>query len=528
MSSSEHKNILTTWSRIISSFIVRHAPCFWCYLCSPPLDVNATDRAILFRLNILIMFLSCCQIFSGSALFVVFYLFDQFKQDSGEVKFCVNNTVPDEGTNFNSTTNRFLEVLRSTTERAVDLSLTNDEYNYSNDDSPSDDAAKKGADLITYPSLWNLVWVIFFIGIIGLVIFIFSFFAVKTIKEVILAGAMRFYWLLIWMIPVEIFFIVSLFDWRTFTKTLAVHWWAKPSFSLIRNFTCERESCEDFLDGISTAETKCKVPVFQNPAEMELELNIWCLERYKSNNCYDILENAQNSFLNIANIFFGVNIGIGVFLLILLYLTMRSLTEVISKPIVQRSQAANIPAWLSVPIVGSVYMHFLLQPHNSVSVEYSRWIAILYLVSAGTFSIAALLSWHIAATSVMNRADKKRKQISVILFIFAMELTIVVLVSIFVTSVVMLVSFTQKSISDKEWYGSACKLDRNLNNCATCTDPNNQECPQWSKKQVLGILYSTLKQSAIMASIFLMYSFHGVGYGIVLRDHVATYQIDYV
>mmetsp|Transcript_2288 Transcript_2288/g.4900 ORF Transcript_2288/g.4900 Transcript_2288/m.4900 type:complete len:471 (-) Transcript_2288:432-1844(-) len=412
------------------------------------------------------MFLSSCQIFSGSAVFVIFFLFNQFKQDSDEINKCINNTISYEDTDFNSTSDRFLKVVRANTERVGDLSLTNDEDNYS----------------IVVPTIWNLIWIIFLLGIIGLVIFIFSFFAIKTIKEVILAGAMRFYWLLIWMIPVEIFFIVSLFDWRTFTKTLAVHWWAKPSFSLIRNFTCERESCEDFLDGISTAETKCKVPVFQNPAEMELELNIWCLERYKSNNCYDILENAQNSFLNIANIFFGVNIGIGVFLLILLYLTMRSLTEVISKPIVQRSQAANIPAWLSVPIVGSVYMHFLLQPQNSVSVEYSRWIAILYLVSAGTFSIAALLSWHIAATSVMNRADKKRKQISVILFIFAMELTIVVLVSIFVTSVVMLVSFTQKSISDKEWYGSACKLDRNLNNCATCTDPNNQECPQWSKK----------------------------------------------
>jgi len=514
MSSAEHRHIIAKWSRAMSSFIVRHAPCFWCSLCSPPLDVNATDRAILFRLNTLIMFLSSCQIFSGSAVFVIFFLFNQFKQDSDEINKCINNTISYEDTDFNSTSDRFLKVVRANTERVGDLSLTNDEDNYS----------------IVVPTIWNLIWIIFLLGIIGLVIFIFSFFAIKTIKEVILAGAMRFYWLLIWMVPFEFFFLVSLFGWQSFSQMIGVHFWSKKEFSMIRYFLCQKEYCEDFLNGISTAETKCKIPVFvfNNATDYEQLVNNWCLDKFNSSNCYDIHNNAQGAFFKLANIFFGVNFGIGIFLLILIVLTILSLKEVISTPILQRSQLANIPAWLSVPIVGSVFMYLLLKGKHTViaDVQYSEWIALLYLVSAGTFFIATLLSCH-NATSVMNRADKKRKQISVILFILAMMLSIIVLVAIFVTSLVMLWSYTSKAISNEEWYELACNLDTDLKNCETCSETEH-ECPQWKESEVLGILRTTLKQSTISAFIFLMYAFHGVGYGFVLREHIATYQIDYV
>mmetsp|Transcript_14612 Transcript_14612/g.32216 ORF Transcript_14612/g.32216 Transcript_14612/m.32216 type:complete len:384 (-) Transcript_14612:1303-2454(-) len=312
----------------------------------------------------------------------------------------------------------------------------------------------------------------------------------------------------------------------------AVHMWHKRSFFLIREQMCGRESCAQH-EGlpISTAETKCKVPIFPRDTEeaFRQQVDAWCHEEYQSENCYDILHAAQQKFLLVTKAFYCVNIAIGFFLVVLLYLTMRSLREVISRPIVQRSTIANIPAGFIVPIIGSLYMAFLLLSKNSIveHQQYCGWIGKVYLVSAGTFFIAALLSRYIAMASVMNCADKKRKKISVFLFILTMMLAIIIVVSIFVTSVVVLVMFKPESLEDKDLYTNACRLDVRIMNCSNCTK-GHEICPQWSKEQVVGILRTNLKMSAISSLIALMYAFSGVGYGFVLRDHISTHQIDYV
>mmetsp|Transcript_33671 Transcript_33671/g.77690 ORF Transcript_33671/g.77690 Transcript_33671/m.77690 type:complete len:303 (-) Transcript_33671:1046-1954(-) len=298
---------MSSWTRIGSSCIVRHAPCFWCSLCSPPLDVNATDRAVLFRLNILIIFSSSCQIFSS--LFLLFIIFSNMiplRQDGGS-KNCANHT--------NSTTNIVVRVLRGVSYRdsIVDdfdfLSLT-PEDNFSGSD------VESGKSLT--PSLWNLIWVIIVIGLVGLVILIFSSIAVKTIKEVILAGAMRFYWVLVWVFPVELFFVGNLLDINQVTYTVIVHMWSKSAFFWIREKMCEKESCEG-IENLSTAETKCKAPVFPSNTEEELkqQVNKWCYDRYESDNCYDIQHSAQQKFLVITKAFYGANIANGFFLVVL-------------------------------------------------------------------------------------------------------------------------------------------------------------------------------------------------------------------
>eukprot|EP00587_Corethron_hystrix_P011375 CAMPEP_0113328072 /NCGR_PEP_ID=MMETSP0010_2-20120614/19765_1 /TAXON_ID=216773 ORGANISM="Corethron hystrix, Strain 308" /NCGR_SAMPLE_ID=MMETSP0010_2 /ASSEMBLY_ACC=CAM_ASM_000155 /LENGTH=108 /DNA_ID=CAMNT_0000189257 /DNA_START=33 /DNA_END=359 /DNA_ORIENTATION=+ /assembly_acc=CAM_ASM_000155 len=108
-----------------------------------------------------------------------------------------------------------------------------------------------------------------------------------------------------------------------------------------------------------------------------------------------------------------------------------------------------------------------------------------------------------------------------------MMLAIIIVVSIFVTSVVVLVMFKPESLEDKDLYTNACRLDVRIMNCSNCTK-GHEICPQWSKEQVVGILRTNLKMSAISSLIALMYAFSGVGYGFVLRDHISTHQIDYV
>eukprot|EP00587_Corethron_hystrix_P004913 CAMPEP_0113300430 /NCGR_PEP_ID=MMETSP0010_2-20120614/2066_1 /TAXON_ID=216773 ORGANISM="Corethron hystrix, Strain 308" /NCGR_SAMPLE_ID=MMETSP0010_2 /ASSEMBLY_ACC=CAM_ASM_000155 /LENGTH=394 /DNA_ID=CAMNT_0000153859 /DNA_START=63 /DNA_END=1244 /DNA_ORIENTATION=- /assembly_acc=CAM_ASM_000155 len=392
-----------SWIRALSSCIVRHAPCFWCSLCSPPLDVHATDRAILFRLNVLVMFFASCQIFSGLSLLLLMFGGQLRPEQNGTSVQCVGHV--------NATSPGVRSILHGVAnwDGLVDL----DEQEFMSSWAPVAQGEENDIESgnIFFPSLWNLKFVVVFIGLVGLIILVFSSLAVKTIKEVILADAMRLYWLLVWVLPVELFFVANLFDIHSVTNTVIVHMWHKRSFFLIREQMCGRESCAQH-EGlpISTAETKCKVPIFPRDTEeaFRQQVDAWCHEEYQSENCYDILHAAQQKFLLVTKAFYCVNIAIGFFLVVLLYLTMRSLREVISRPIVQRSTIANIPAGFIVPIIGSLYMAFLLLSKNSIveHQQYCGWIGKVYLVSAGTFFIAALLSRYIAMASVMNCADK--------------------------------------------------------------------------------------------------------------------------
>mmetsp|Transcript_33672 Transcript_33672/g.77694 ORF Transcript_33672/g.77694 Transcript_33672/m.77694 type:complete len:100 (-) Transcript_33672:1046-1345(-) len=94
--------------------------------------------------------------------------------------------------------------------------------------------------------------------------------------------------------------------------------WSKSAFFWIREKMCEKESCEG-IENLSTAETKCKAPVFPSNTEEELkqQVNKWCYDRYESDNCYDIQHSAQQKFLVITKAFYGANIANGFFLVVL-------------------------------------------------------------------------------------------------------------------------------------------------------------------------------------------------------------------
>jgi hypothetical protein len=136
-----------SWNRL-SSMIVRHAPCFWC--CTNPLETSATDRAILYRLNIL------CAVFALAQVGVSFFLI-------------IILMAGPSGGNEQDETNR----------------LT--------------------------PNLWNLNGSIFFLGCVGFILLVTVLLTMRVIREVNLVGAVRYMWALIWILPMEIFFVISLF-----------------------------------------------------------------------------------------------------------------------------------------------------------------------------------------------------------------------------------------------------------------------------------------------------------------------------
>jgi hypothetical protein len=74
------------------------------------------------------------------------------------------------------------------------------------------------------PHLWNLNGLTFAVGTLALIIIIICFCTIRAIREVDLVGAIRYLWAIFWIVPFEVFFNVSLFDYHKVTSVWIRHW----------------------------------------------------------------------------------------------------------------------------------------------------------------------------------------------------------------------------------------------------------------------------------------------------------------
>ena len=140
-----------SWS-LAGSCIVRTAPCFWC---SKKLGLNATDREILLRMNMLCLFFCIVQAGVGGYLFF---------------------------TNFIG-------------------------YYNGGDDSPFINGV-----------LWSLQLFVYFLSIVSAILGITCLFARRWLRDVNLVGSVRFMWTLLWVLPLQIYFMIGLFDYYNVRK----------------------------------------------------------------------------------------------------------------------------------------------------------------------------------------------------------------------------------------------------------------------------------------------------------------------
>jgi len=128
--------------------------------------------------------------------------------------------------------------------------------------------------------------------------------------------------------------------------------------------------------------------------------------------------------------------------------------------------------------------------------------------------------------TVLNKRQKKCKQGLVMVFIMTIILTIFGITTIFVTSIIYSLNIVQ--IPTNTYNSIACMLDTG-GSCTGCESPNPAKvCPEWSENDVSRVLKTTMKQSATVAAIFLVYALITLRYGVILFNHVSNYQIDYV
>jgi hypothetical protein len=438
----------------ISACIVGTAPCFW-FCCN---KVHVTDRTVLTRLNILLIFMFFFQFASAMWLTALLLIADD----------------------------------------------------------------EKGALKGFTPNYWNINGAVFSIGILACIFIPSCFCTIRVVKAVDLMGAIRYLWVFLWLLPFEIFFTISLFDYHRVTGVWIRHWWLEPTMSWFRRRFCPDEY-EDNL---------CIVPIMGGP-DFDTE-DEWCLFHYNSTECTDIRDDAQIEMETALLTCYSALAGWSCVVLMLLFLMIHSLEKVISKPIVQKSRESNVPAWLSVPTCGCALVGGIFQYSPSSLLSSSSgsdenpWIGVVYLVAAGLFLVAALMGWFLSAVSIRSSADKRQKSVAVIVFIAVMAANTVVLGALFIASIIFSVDLVDSPIEESSRGPVACFVDRDVS-CTKCESyiPPSERCPEWPLDDVTRILGTQLKQSASLAAIFILYAIGVLRFGIGLRRHLGKYQIDY-
>lgn len=138
---------------------------------------------------------------------------------------------------------------------------------------------------------------VFALGILSAIIFLVSLCTLKIVTEVNLRGAVRYLWILVWVMPVQIFYVISLVDYHKVSFVWIRHWWGAPSMAWFRRRHCES----------GTANTLCIVPIdggFVYNTEDE-----WCDALFNATGCTEIRDDAQNAMEEWIVIFYSCCAG---------------------------------------------------------------------------------------------------------------------------------------------------------------------------------------------------------------------------
>jgi len=202
--------------------------------------------------------------------------------------------------------------------------------------------------------LWNNNGSVIFIGCLAFILVITCFWTTRIVKEVDLVGALRFLWLLLWILPVAAFFNITAFDYHEVTSIWIRHNWNSVQLSWFRKHLCSP----------GTAGTLCMVPI-EGGLDYDSE-DEWCIDQYNITVCTEIRDEAQTRTTFILLIFYRSLASWGCIYMFVMLLIIKSLERIISKPMVQKSREVNVVTWLSFPIFctalyGSI---ILFSPHT--------------------------------------------------------------------------------------------------------------------------------------------------------------------
>lgn len=111
------------------------------------------------------------------------------------------------------------------------------------------------SDFEVLTNVWNINGSIWFLGVLAVVVLVAIALTTHVIRNVNLAGTVRLFWVLLWVIPLQVVFLIGLFDSFGVTKVWVTFWWRDRTMAWFRRRFC---------DPPEIANTLCVVPEFQN------------------------------------------------------------------------------------------------------------------------------------------------------------------------------------------------------------------------------------------------------------------------
>ena len=248
-----------SWNRMAACVVTR-APCFWCYGFR---QREPTDRTILARMNLLCAFFGLFQLAAFMWLAIVTLapgLVARTLDERQEITEDEEGTfVPLEGDIGSAT---FFEIVAN---------------------------------------LWNINGSIYGSGFFGGILALAGVLTVRAIRNVNLVGAVRYLWILMWVLPLEILFVIGMFDYFSVTDVWIRHWWRDSTFAWFRRQFCEPSD---------TFDNKCTPPE-------RINVTAWCLDLYNATDCGRIRRRAQSDMEDFMISFYYVNAAWGLVLVIL-------------------------------------------------------------------------------------------------------------------------------------------------------------------------------------------------------------------
>lgn len=143
-------------------------------------------------------------------------------------------------------------------------------------------------------------------GVEAFVIMSAAFFTVRVIRNVNLLGAIRYLWCLMWLIPIEILFVIGLFDYFRVTDVWFRHWWRDSTMAWFRRVFCEP---------VETFDNRCAIPIVDNETQ-------YCLDLYNETDCSTIRNAAQSRGEKFMLSYYYVNAAWGLVLVCLVRLRL--------------------------------------------------------------------------------------------------------------------------------------------------------------------------------------------------------------
>ncbi len=404
----------------VAACLAKYAPCFWCSRES--LNMTTTNQAILLRLNALTAFFSLVQVASSS--FLTFVLF--------------NGNLLDRHAEY---------------------------------------VSMGRGEVVNSPNMWSVNGGIISSGVLAVCVFIGMLCSRRGLRELSLPTSLRTLWFMLWIIPIQVYLFVSMFDYHGVTAVWVRHWWAAEATAWFRYKSCAP----------NTYNTLCVVPIDGLP--FFDSANEWCDFYYNSTDCVSIRNAAQAKTTSWTLFYALMNGVLGVIVFLLLLLMVKVLEGIITRPIMQKSRERNIPMWLTLPMYGCAFTGAVLlySPSSILKIDKGNllksWPGVVYLIAAALYAIAALLGFWMSRYSILNSRDKRAKLFIVLLFILVMTLTLLSVAALFVGCVLLSTSYVDNNMNDEIRGILACSIS--AGSCTFCdNDEGMPRCPQWSEDDV--------------------------------------------